>query len=123
MGFLKRIFGGNQPYEDKQGIYLYVVCENCGDRLRVRVDKQYDLNRISGGYTWRKSLVDSKCFRPMETVVTFDNNYEVVEAEIEGGRYVSLAEYEALAAAEKKRQEELAAEEAERAQSEKEEVN
>ena len=114
MGFLKRLFGGKQkPYEDKQGIYLYVVCDHCDSRLRVRVDKQYDLNRTGQGYRWRKSLVDSKCFLPMETVVTFDRSYEVVEAEIEGGRYVSQSEYEALAVAEKKRQEALAAEETE----------
>lgn len=116
MGFLKRLFGGNQPYEDKQGIYLYVVCDNCGSRLQVRVDKQYDLNRQEGGYVWHKSLVDGKCFRPMATTVAFDRNYELVEAEIEGGRYVSQAEYEALAAAEKQRQDAQAAEQTEETQ-------
>lgn len=102
MGFLKKLFGGEQkPYEDKQGIYLYVACERCGSRLRVRVDKQYDLNRESGGYVWHKTLMDSKCFRQMPTVVRFDSNYDVVEAEIEGGRYLSEAEYEAAAEAER----------------------
>lgn len=95
MGFLKRLFGGKQqPYEDTQGIYLYVACDNCGSRLRVRIDKQYDLNRQSGGFVWRKTLVDSKCFRPMPTTVHFDGNYSVVEAEIEGGRYLTKTEYE-----------------------------
>ena len=96
MGFLKRLFGsGQSSYEDKQGIYLYVACDHCGSRLRVRVDKQHDLNRESGGYVWHKTIVDSKCFRPMSTVVRFDRNYEVVEAEIEGGHYLTPAEYEA----------------------------
>lgn len=101
MGFLKKLFGGEQkPYEDKQGIYLYVVCDRCDSRLRVRIDKQYDLNRESSGYVWHKTLMDSKCFRQMPTVVRFDSNYEVVEAEIEGGRYLSEAEYKAAAQAE-----------------------
>lgn len=101
MGFLKRLFGGeSSSYEDKQGIYLYVACDRCGSRLRVRVDKQYDLNRESGGYVWHKTLVDGKCFRPMSTIVRFDSSYEVVEAEIEGGRYLTRAEYETEAKAE-----------------------
>lgn len=95
MGFLKRLFGGKQePYEDTQGVYLYVACDNCGSRLRVRIDKQYDLNRQSGGFVWHKTLVDSKCFRPMPTTVKFDGNYSVTEAEIEGGRYLTKDEYE-----------------------------
>lgn len=101
MGFLKKLFGGGQePYEDKQGIYLYVACERCGSRLRVRVDKKYDLNRENGGYVWHKTLMDSKCFRQMPTVVRFDSNYDVVEAEIEGARYLSEAEYQAATQAE-----------------------
>lgn len=101
MGFLKKLFGGGQePYEDKQGIYLYVACERCGSRLRVRVDKKYDLNRENGGYVWHKTLMDSKCFRQMPTVVRFDSNYEVIEAEIEGARYLSEAEYQAATQAE-----------------------
>lgn len=96
MGFLRRLFGGKEePYEDKHGIYLHVECENCGSRVRVRIDKQHDLNRQSGGYVWHKTIVDSKCFRPMPTVVRFDGSYEVIESEIEGGRYLTKAEYEA----------------------------
>ena len=96
MGFLRRLFGGkDQPYEDTQGIYLYVACDHCGSRLRVRIDKQHDLNRQGSGYVWHKTIVDSRCFRPMPTVVRFDSAYNVIESEIEGGRYLTEAEYKA----------------------------
>lgn len=98
MSFLRRLFGKSETAEqtDRGGIFVYVVCDRCGDRLRLRIDRQYDLNRIDeGGYVWHKTLVDGKCYRPMPTVVKFDSNYQVVSAEIEGGHYVSREAYEA----------------------------
>lgn len=96
MGFLRRLFGSEKKgaQGDTQGLYFYVQCDNCGTRLRLRADKQYDLNRTDEGYTWHKTIVDSKCFRQIPTVVQLDRNYEVVSAEIEGGHYITREEYE-----------------------------
>jgi hypothetical protein len=101
MGFLKRLLGleaKDQPYVDKDGVYLYVLCDNCGTPVRVRADKQYDLVNESGRYSWHKTIVDNRCFRPMPTVVRFNTDYEVVEEEITGGRYITEEEYNALLA-------------------------
>lgn len=104
MGFLKRLFGGGdkepQEYVDKTGIYFYVQCDNCGARVRVRADKQHDLLNVEGGYEWHKTIVDSRCFRPIPTVVRLNNNYEMTSHEIEGGRFMTEAEYEAAETAE-----------------------
>ena len=102
MGFLKRLFGGGdkeQEYVDKHGLYFYVRCDNCGAVVRVRADKQHDLNRVDGGYTWHKTIVDNKCFRRMETTVHLDGNYNVTGSELDGGQYITKAEYEAALAA------------------------
>lgn len=99
MGFLKRIFGGDKgakPYVDEKGIYFYVQCNKCGSRVRVRADKEYDLQRIEGGYAWHKTIVDSKCFQRMQAVVQFDSRHNVTSREIEGGRYLTKDEYDAL---------------------------
>ncbi len=99
MGFLKRLFGGeksDKPYVDKHGIYFYVQCANCGSRVRVRADKQHDLNQEADGFVWHKTIVDSNCFRPMRTVVHLDSNYHVVNQEIENGRFLTQDEYNAL---------------------------
>ncbi len=97
MSFLKKIFGGGsdgkKEYVDKQGIYFYVQCNNCGKTVRMRADKQYDISVDGGVYTWHKTIVDSKCFRPMNTVVTMDSNYNVVTAEIDNGRYLTEEEF------------------------------
>ena len=97
MGFLKRLFGGGgeKEYVDTQGIYFYVRCDNCGASVRVRADKQHDLNREDGGFVWHKTIVDSRCFRPIHTVVHLDGNYNVANYELDGGRFISQEEYEA----------------------------
>lgn len=107
MSFLRKLFGQPEAAKDERGIYLYAACDRCGQRLRIRIDRQYDLNqRDEGGYIWQKTLVDSRCFRPMPTVVIFDRDYQTVSTEIEGGRYISREEYEAAAQAAAAREEE-----------------
>ncbi|HFQ94366.1 MAG TPA: hypothetical protein ENK32_10175 [Anaerolineae bacterium] len=99
MGFLQKLFGGGkqeEEYVDKTGLYFYAQCDNCGTAVRVRADKQHDLVNESGGYVWHKTIVDSKCFRRMPTVVHLDRSYNVTAAEIEGGHYITEAEYEAI---------------------------
>lgn len=99
MGFWKRLWGGSDkksaPPVDPQGIYLYVRCDNCGAVVRVRADKQFDLQQADSGFVWHKTIVDSRCFRRMTTVVTFNRHYEAAQAEIQGGRYVTEADYQA----------------------------
>lgn len=102
MGFLKKLFGGGAPkkYVDTQGVYFYVECANCGARVRVRADKQHDLqNSEDGGYEWHKTIVDSRCFRRIQTVVQLDANYQMTGHEISGGRFLTEDEYLAAEAA------------------------
>jgi hypothetical protein len=99
MSFLKKLFGGGdgkKEYADKQGVYFYVQCNNCGKTVRLRADKQYDLENDGGGYTWHKTIVDSKCFRPMHTIVNLDSSYNVVNADIDGGRFITEEEFLAI---------------------------
>ena len=95
MGFLKKLFGGGAPkkYVDTQGVYFYVECANCGARVRVRADKQHDLQNTEGGYEWHKTIVDSRCFRRIQTVVQLDANYQMTSHEISGGRFMTEEAY------------------------------
>lgn len=97
MGFLKKLFGGVEKspkkYVDKQGVYFYVQCDNCGARVRLRADKQHDLQNTGQGYEWHKTVVDSRCFRRMQTVVQLNQSYQMVSHEITGGRFMTEEEY------------------------------
>lgn len=99
MSFLKKLFGDGDSKRfsgtDDQGFFLYVQCDNCGDKVRLRVHKQHDLNYTDDGYMWVKTIIDRQCFRPMHTVVHFDSNYRMTDSELDGGRYISQEEYEA----------------------------
>lgn len=96
MGFLRRLFGGKKKDQgDPQGLYFYVQCDNCGAKVRIRADKQYDLNRTDGGFIWHKTIVDSKCFQQIPTIVHLNGSYGVTKAEIKGGHYITREEYEA----------------------------
>lgn len=100
MGFLRKLFGGEQSGarggSDPDGFFLYVQCDNCSKAVRLRVDRKHDLNLSDEGYVWHKTIVDSKCFRPMPTVVKFDRSYNMTHWEIEGGHYIDREEYEAV---------------------------
>jgi len=102
MGFMKGLFGGRGEkkgqHVDKQGLYFYVQCDHCGSRVRVRADKQHDLNFEEGGYVWHKTIVDSRCFRHIPVVVHLDQRYQVTKQEIEGGRFLTQAQFEAAEA-------------------------
>jgi len=105
MDFLKKIFGSSlssssSRNRDSDGFFLYAKCARCGKRLRLRINKQYDLNRTDSGYVWNKTIVDNRCFQPMETEVHFDRSYRPVKMEIDGGEFISAAEYEAPEAGE-----------------------
>jgi hypothetical protein len=110
MEFFKKLFGSGSnkkesKYVDKTGIYFYVQVNDRDSRVRVRADKQHDLMRTETGYEWHKTIVDSKYFRRMQTIVQFDAKYNITNAEIEGGAFITEAAYlaaEAAAAAAKK---------------------
>ena len=109
MGFLKKLFGGGEQspkkYIDKTGVYFYVQCDNCGTRVRLRADKQHDLQNSEQGYEWHKTIVDSRCFRQIRTIVQLDSSYQMVSHEITGGRFMTEEEYlaaEAQAVAQQK---------------------
>lgn len=96
MGFLKKLFGTGQSkeYVDTRGLYFYAQCDQCGSRVRVRADKQNDLNRDGDGFVWHKTIVDNRCFRHMPVVVRLDRNYRVRSQEIEGGQFISKEAFE-----------------------------
>jgi hypothetical protein len=82
--------------------YYYVRCARCREVIRVRVDRANDLaaefdgNRDSPtGYTVSKGVVGKKCFRTITLTVLYDGNRRESERSIDGGEFVTVAEYEA----------------------------
>jgi hypothetical protein len=95
MGFLKRLFGGGEP-RDPDAIWLYVRCDHCGQKMKIRVDRRLDLRPDfeRGGYRLYKSIMDGTCFSQMMARVHFDSGQRIVSQELEGGTFLSRKEFE-----------------------------
>jgi hypothetical protein len=99
MGFLDKLaalFGSKSAGPVDDAIHIYVECERCKTRVHVRLDRRHDVSgREDGGYFVRKEIMDSKCFRLMTAEIIFDSAYHIQSQEVQGGRFVSAAEYDA----------------------------
>jgi hypothetical protein len=97
VGILKKLFqGGKKDSGDPDGIYFYVQCDNCGEKLRLRADKRHDLLRDfeTGQLQWNKEVMDGRCFRIMYAHVVLDSSYRVQSPEIKGdGHFISEEEF------------------------------
>lgn len=103
MGFLRRIFGGGQGPAADSGLHLYVQCKRCTGVVHVRVDLNNDLSEDEGetgaeGYTLLKEVMDDRCFRIMRAELHFDSRRNETSRAIDGGRFISEAEWEELRA-------------------------
>jgi hypothetical protein len=102
MGFLKKlkdILLGTKSGKprDPDGIYFHVQCEKCGAPLRIRADKRHDLQRDydTGEYVLHKEMMDNSCFNLMQATIRFDASYNIVDREIDGGKFITKEEFEA----------------------------
>jgi hypothetical protein len=100
MSFLSKLFGSKGGEGDSEGLYFYVQCDRCGEKLRIRADRRHDLTRDpeQGGYVWNKEIMDGRCFQLMYAHVVLDQSFAVQSQSIEGeGHFISQEEYEAEA--------------------------
>jgi len=98
MGFLDKVLGRGREIRpsDPHGIYVYVKCDNCGEKLRIRADKRHDLMRDyeTDELIWKKEIMDARCFQIMYATVVFDGAHHVRSRAIEGqGHFITEEEY------------------------------
>ncbi len=104
MGFLRRLFGGGeQPDADQNAHHLYVRCNRCSRIVHVRIDLRNDLAADYGdtaaeGYALHKDVMDDRCFRIIKVEIQFDSRRNEVSREIEGGSFITEAEWAELGA-------------------------
>lgn len=96
--FRKRRGGGKDP----NAIVVYVCCGFCGEIVRVRADRRWDLAQefddTATGYVLHKDVLGTRCNRMMSVHITFDRAYAILRQEVEGGRLATIEEYEAAQA-------------------------
>lgn len=99
MSFLKRLSsiltGGAGEGGERNAYWLYVRCDRCGEKLRLRVDRQYEIqpDYDQGGYVLRKEIMDGTCFQLMYAEVHFDPAMRVTSRDLRGGTFITAEEY------------------------------
>ena len=99
MGFLRKLFGADNRKPKDTGIYLYFRSKRAADAVtKIRIEPSYDLNRDGDGYSWHKTIVDSRYFSRINAVIRFDSNHQVISADVDNGEMISAEEFEAALA-------------------------
>lgn len=99
MDFLDKIKSMFASRDDRRGLPVYARCGKCGEVLHTRVDLYHDLSveygdrREEDKYFSRKVLMgDSGCFQRVELNLTFDRDRRLVDADAQGGEYLTAEE-------------------------------
>ena len=112
MGFLRKLFGGGNSQPKDTGIYLYFRSKRAPDAVtKIRIEPTYELNNEGNGYSWHKTIVDSRYFSRINAVIRFDSNHQVLSADLDSGELISEEEYEAVMAERNRPKDEVETEE------------
>jgi hypothetical protein len=108
MRWFKRLFASRTQQERDAALWLYVRCGRCGEAIRVRADRRYDLvsemrdsGELGPAYTMHKDIVGMRCFQRIAVDLAFDSRLQIVDRRIVGGEWLSEAEYMAAPASQK----------------------
>lgn len=104
MNFFKQLaglFSGRSGGSSHRYLPIYVLSRRCNEPIAGQVDLYNELSRgdeESGhAYYSRKGLHTSgvnRCFDQVEVHLYFDRNKQLVDHEVEGGRWLTVDEYE-----------------------------
>ena len=93
MGFLKKLFGGAGASPEKRYYTFHVKCNRCSEVIEGRVDLDNDLSLEYEGdstfYLVRKGLIgNNRCFQQIEVEMKFTSARELIEQQVQGGKFV-----------------------------------
>lgn len=103
MNFIQRVaafFRGNRVGLNNRYLTVYVLSRRCKEPIAGQVDLLNELSQSEeSGYSYytRKVFHTSganRCFGQVEVTLHFDGNKQIVEHTVQGGDWLSEAEYE-----------------------------
>ncbi len=104
MGFFSRIVNalrGSPSSDSSRYISIYVLSHRCREPIMGQIDIMNEVSLADdpdSGYFVRKVLHTSgrnRCFGQVEIDIWLDRNKQVSSHEVQGGRWLTAAEYEA----------------------------
>jgi len=94
--------GAGQPASQRHYV-VYVRPKACREVLRLSIDLMNDLslNDEEDGYIVRKLARGARCPFPVEVVLRFDRNRQLLDRQIVDGQWAEQTDYEAFIRQEK----------------------
>ena len=98
MSFLARLFGRSAPSGAAGVLWLFVRCERCGEKIRVRLNRntdalaEYDESGRTTHYRLRKEILGNRCPNLMAVDMRLDGSGRVLDQQAE--RCVVIGEQE-----------------------------
>jgi hypothetical protein len=100
MRWLRRLFARQAGQGSTTALWIYVRCGRCGEAIRVRADRRYDLasemidpDEPGPAYAMHKDIVGDRCFQRIAVDLAFDQHQQVIGQQISGGAFLTEAEY------------------------------
>jgi hypothetical protein len=87
---------------DPNAILLHVRCTRCGEVIRIRADRRWDLveelDDPAVAHVLHKDVLGTRCNRMMSIHVAFDRGGAILRQDAEGAAFVTAEEYQAFVA-------------------------
>jgi len=100
MRWLTRFFARRPRSASAATLWIYVRCGRCGEAIRVRADRRYDVvsemrdpGEAGPAYTMHKDIVGERCFQRIAVNLAFDHRLQLIDQQITGGAFLAEAEY------------------------------
>jgi hypothetical protein len=100
MRWFTRLFSRRSRQAGPAALWIYVRCRRCGETIRVRADRRYDLvsemrdpGEAGPAYTMHKDIVGARCFQRIAVDLAFDGRVQIVDRHITGGDFLTESEY------------------------------
>lgn len=104
MGFFARLFGRGSTSTSADGaniLWLYVRCARCGEKIRVRINRntdaqqEYDESGHPTHHLLRKEILGNRCPALMSVEMQLDRGGHIVEQRAERCMIINEQEYAA----------------------------
>jgi hypothetical protein len=110
MRWLTRLFGRRPRQVSDAALWIYVRCRRCGEAIRVRADRRYDLvsemrdpGEAGPAYTMHKDIVGERCFQRIAVDLAFNHRQQIVDQRITGGEFLTEEQYLAATTSQNRR--------------------
>lgn len=92
--FIKGLFKSNKKMNL---IFIFIQDNRCSNKIKILLRKSYDISRVyndkSVYFRVNKGVVCNNCYHKIDLRIDFDKRYNIIEQEIDGGKFISEEEY------------------------------